>query len=405
MALTGSYTDDGLSGSSVAVQWTQASGPNGAVIANAAATNTTVSFTQSGVYGFQLAASDGMASGTAQVFVTVDQGPAVAIAAPAIINWPSNQVTLTGTVIDDGLPAGGALTSVWSAVSGPGNVVFSPATQTNTLTGSSVTNQAVTTATFGQSGTYVLSLTANDTLAGNSATATVTVNQAPVVSAGAAQMANLGAMVTLAGVVTDDGLPYGTLNRRWTEVRGPGTATFANASLTNTTVTFDQAGVYTLRLTADDGYATNSATSLVSVFAPLQPYTVDNNTLVLFHFDEASGAVTTNLGSLGGNAYCVTNSAASTPAADEHDPGGNGLFHELWHGRPVCCRQIDRLRLQQKRRIQCGCQFLVIECRRHAHERAEHGQRRADPLDAGGHDLSDGDQRQPGNHNHGLLRR
>ena len=265
VALTGSYTDDGLSGSAVVVQWTQASGPSGAVIANAAATNTTVSFTQSGVYGFQLAANDGMASGTAQVFVTVDQGPAVAIAAPAIINWPSNQVILTGTVTDDGLPAGAALNSVWNVVSGPGNVVFSSATQTNILTGSSVTNPVATTATFDQSGTYVLSLTADDTLATNTATVTVVVNQAPVVSAGASQTVNSGTTVTLAGLVTDDGLPDAILNALWTEVSGPGTATFANASLTNSTVTFDLPGTYTLRLTGDDGYATNSAEVVVSI--------------------------------------------------------------------------------------------------------------------------------------------
>ncbi len=35
--------------------------------------------------------------------------------------------------------------------------------------------------------------------------------------------------------------------------RGPGTATFGDASQTNTTATFTAAGVYTLELSADDG--------------------------------------------------------------------------------------------------------------------------------------------------------
>jgi hypothetical protein len=46
---------------------------------------------------------------------------------------------------------------------------------------------------------------------------------------------------------------------------------------------------------------------------PLRPYIADANTLVLFHFDEAAGgSVTTNLGSLGGNAYSVNMSSATT---------------------------------------------------------------------------------------------
>jgi len=49
--------------------------------------------------------------------------------------------------------------------------------------------------------------------------------------------------------------------------------------------------------------------------APLQPYVSDPNTLVLFHFDEASGTSTTNSGTLGKNAYTVDMTAASaTPA-------------------------------------------------------------------------------------------
>jgi len=125
----------------------------------------------------------------------------------------------------------------------------------------------VATATFSQSGVYVLSLTADDTLATNTATVTVTVNQPPVVGAGAGQIVNLGAPVTLAGILADDGLPYNEFNAVWSEVSGPGTATFANAAQTNTTVSFDQPGTYTLMLTGDDGFATNSATVVIGVFA------------------------------------------------------------------------------------------------------------------------------------------
>lgn len=56
---------------------------------------------------------------------------------------------------------------------------------------------------------------------------------------------------TLDGTVTDaDGHPPTTI---WTRVSGPGTVNFADAIAVDTTATFNQAGTYVLRLTADDG--------------------------------------------------------------------------------------------------------------------------------------------------------
>jgi PKD repeat protein len=79
-------------------------------------------------------------------------------------------------------------------------------------------------------------------------------NQAPSVSAGPNQTITLPAGATLDGTVTDDGLPNppGAVTTLWTQQGGPGTATFANASSVDTTVTFSVDGTYTLRLTADD---------------------------------------------------------------------------------------------------------------------------------------------------------
>ena len=58
---------------------------------------------------------------------------------------------MQGTVYDDGLPAGGALTVEWTKVSGPGTVVFvDPASLT-------------TGVTFGSVGVYALRITATDT--------------------------------------------------------------------------------------------------------------------------------------------------------------------------------------------------------------------------------------------------
>ncbi len=68
---------------------------------------------------------------------------------------------LTGTVTDDGIPNFPGVTSLWTKVSGPGNVVFA-----NTAAPS-------TTATFSAAGTYVLRLAANDGELGASAQVTI----------------------------------------------------------------------------------------------------------------------------------------------------------------------------------------------------------------------------------------
>jgi hypothetical protein len=76
---------------------------------------------------------------------------------------------LNGTVTDDGLPAGGALTAAWSVVSGPGAVAFSSPSSTNA--------QPVSSATFNAPGTYVLRLTASDSQLSASDELIITVNR------------------------------------------------------------------------------------------------------------------------------------------------------------------------------------------------------------------------------------
>jgi hypothetical protein len=76
----------------------------------------------------------------------VNAGPDQTIALPAAAN-------LNGVVTDDGLPnPPGTVTTTWTKVSGPGTVTFGNA------------NAKVTTATFSTAGTYVLRLTANDSV-------------------------------------------------------------------------------------------------------------------------------------------------------------------------------------------------------------------------------------------------
>ena len=79
-------------------------------------------------------------------------------------------------------------------------------------------------------------------------------NHAPVVNAGPDQSIKLPDQATMQGSVTDDGLPNppATVTDNWSQMSGPGTATFADASSPTTTVSFDTAGTYVLRLTGDD---------------------------------------------------------------------------------------------------------------------------------------------------------
>ena len=181
-------------------------------------------------------------------------------AAPVVNAGPDQTVsilsaTLNGSASDDGLPnPPGALTYTWSAVAGPGTVSFADASAPNT------------TASFSQSGVYTLRLTAFDGAASSSDDVVVTVNQAPVVDAGPDQTVPIPS-ATLNGSASDDGLPNppGTLTYTWSTVNGPGTVSFADASAPNTTASFSQSGVYTLRLTAFDGAASSSDDVVVTV--------------------------------------------------------------------------------------------------------------------------------------------
>lgn len=79
-------------------------------------------------------------------------------------------------------------------------------------------------------------------------------NTAPTVNAGADQSVTLPATASLAGTVTDDGLPAPpALTTTWSTVTAPGTVTFGDANATSTSASFSAPGIYVLRLTASDG--------------------------------------------------------------------------------------------------------------------------------------------------------
>lgn len=148
--------------------------------------------------------------------------------------------SLGGAATDDGFPRGSTLAVSWSKVSGPGTVTFASAAS------------ATTTATFSQSGTYLLRLTANDGALTTSDEVTVTVNTAPVVNAGPDQTLAQSNTVLLGGSVSDDGVPAGGVKVSWSQVSGPGAVSFDDPGAPATRAIFPGPGTYTLRLTGDD---------------------------------------------------------------------------------------------------------------------------------------------------------
>jgi hypothetical protein len=189
----------------------------------------------------------------------VNAGPDQTIALP-------NNAVLDGTVSDDGLPnPPGVVTTGWSMVSGPGTVTFANASAVDT------------TASFSAPGSYVLRLTANDSLLSTSDEVSITattapppVNLPPVVNAGPDQTITLPNNAVLDGTISDDGLPNppGAVTTSWSIVSGPGTVTFANASAVDTTASFSAPGSYILRLTANDSLlATSDEVSITATTA------------------------------------------------------------------------------------------------------------------------------------------
>jgi CubicO group peptidase (beta-lactamase class C family) len=97
-----------------------------------------------------------------------NRAPVVDAGFDQTITFPDNTANLSATATDDGLP--GSMSTIWSAISGPGNVIFSDAGTLDTM------------ATFPAPGTYVLQLTADDSELAVSDDVTITVRAEPVLT-------------------------------------------------------------------------------------------------------------------------------------------------------------------------------------------------------------------------------
>ena len=109
--------------------------------------------------------------------------------------------------------------------------------------------------------------------AGSEGTTPPSINQPPVINAGADAAVTMASLATasLSGTVSDDGLPNppGLVTTTWIQVSGPGTVSFGNASVLATTAVFTVEGTYVLRLTANDGEFSTTDDLTVTVAPPL----------------------------------------------------------------------------------------------------------------------------------------
>jgi len=202
-------------------------------------------------------AFEGSPAGAPELVVTYrldDAAPVVDAGADRQV-VPGETLALDGMASDDGPP--GALSTRWSLADGPAAVTFADASSLST------------TVQFESVGSYRILLTADDGALSGVDELVVTVepsqdNTAPVVSAGPDVSTSVGATVTLAGVVDDDGrVEPPTV--AWSRLSGPGEVAFADSSRSSTTAVFPSVGTYTLELSAFDGELIGTDTLTVGV--------------------------------------------------------------------------------------------------------------------------------------------
>ncbi|HAF12398.1 MAG TPA: hypothetical protein DCK99_01610, partial [Blastocatellia bacterium] len=165
-SLMGGVRDDTLPcGGTLSVEWVKVSGPGAVVFGSAGSADGSASFSVTGTYVLRLSANDGELTAADEITIEVqppNQAPLVNAGADQTIRQPE-AATLNGSVTDDGRPSGQTLSAQWTKQSGPGNVTFLNV------------NTSITTASFSAAGTYVLRLTASDSILNASDDVVVTV--------------------------------------------------------------------------------------------------------------------------------------------------------------------------------------------------------------------------------------
>ena len=263
LKLAGSVNDDGLPKPvQLASTWTKVSGPGAVTFADGHNPQTTATFSDSGKYVLRLTASDGQLSASSDVAIFINPADR-----PPVVNAGADQsiplgaiASLSGTATDDGVPVGATLTYTWSKAGGPGDVTFASP------------HSLQTTASFSVAGKYQLRLSVTDSEMVGTSDLMVTVrppNSPPIVDAGRDQTIVLPSLTARSSAtVSDDGLPNGHLNKTWSQVSGPATASFSQPNLETTLVSVPQAGDYAFKLTVNDDELSSSDTVTLHFVPP-----------------------------------------------------------------------------------------------------------------------------------------
>ena len=174
---TGAFIDIFASGNGLGSAQGMAFGPDG-------------NFYVGDISNGQVLRYDGKTGAFLNVFVPAgSQGLTGSPSALAAITFRT--VKLQGSMTDDGLPSGSALTGSWSEISGPGTVTFGvPTLSVPDLAGTAYPVE--TSVGFSATGNYVLRLSASDSRLSGSADVTITVNPPPSVSGIASVSPNAG---------------------------------------------------------------------------------------------------------------------------------------------------------------------------------------------------------------------
>ncbi|MGF1531708.1 MAG: LamG-like jellyroll fold domain-containing protein, partial [Puniceicoccaceae bacterium] len=260
--LQGSAFDPDGGPEPLSFRWSRIVGPGAVVFGDFTALQTLASFSTPGTYVLRLEARDGAAIVFDFVEITVlpeilnaapevDAGPDITVAQWAI-------VTLDATATDDGKPE--SLQLAWTQLFGPDTALFEQP------------GQADTRVQFPTIGSYVLQIRAFDGEKAATDTITVSVvdpeNNPPVIDAGGPLSGVINTPISLAPVISDDGLPGGSLSFGWTYLDGPGGISFGRDEEGRTTVSFAKVGNHRLRLTVSDGEYTVTDALDITVTAP-----------------------------------------------------------------------------------------------------------------------------------------
>ena len=249
VALTGSGTD--TDGSIASYAWTQSSGPAGATITTATASNTTITGLIQGVYIFTLTTTDNQGGkGTDNVQITVNaaaanQPPVANAGSDMNITLPTNTVSVSGSASKD--PNGTISSYTWTKIAGPTSYTIA----NSSAMGTSISNLA--------SGVYAFQLKVMDNAGAiGMDTMQVTVNpatpsnQPPIANAGADQNITLPInSVTINGSASSD-LDGSISSYLWTKLSGPSQFNLGNSGTASTLLSNLAAGVYTFQLKVTD---------------------------------------------------------------------------------------------------------------------------------------------------------